>query len=217
MAGHPDTDGDNGLSAAESLALIEQQGDRVQRTLEPDVVLVYGVWGAAWVLGFASFALVYSDTVDVPRFVPGVVLFASMLTAIAVTSVHFARAFRGIRGQSSLVGAMYGWTWFGGFLCMGTIMGGLARADVSDEVFALLSPALSLLVVGLLYMAGGALWQDRVQYGLGAWILLVAAVAAVAGVPGNYVVLTVAGGGGFLAAALYFALRRAADRRRAAS
>ena len=41
------------LSPAESLALIEQQQGRVERTLEPSAVLLYGTWGAAWFLGFA--------------------------------------------------------------------------------------------------------------------------------------------------------------------
>jgi len=54
------------------------------------------------------------------------------------------------------------------------------------------------------------LWRDRVQYGLGIWILAVDAVSVFAGVPGNYLLLSLAGGGGFLAAAASFAARRRA-------
>ncbi len=48
------------------------------------------------------------------------------------------------------------------------------------------------------------------QYGLGIWILAVDAVSVFAGVPGNYLLLSLAGGGGFLAAAASFAARRRA-------
>jgi hypothetical protein len=63
------------------------------------------------------------------------------------------------------------------------------------------------LVVGILYLVGGALWQDRVQYGLGAWILAASAAGALAGSPAVYLVMSLAGGGGFLLAAAWFAVR----------
>jgi hypothetical protein len=109
---------------------------------------------------------------------------------------------------SSEVGAMYGWGWLLGFGCVGAIITGLVRVGITEEQSALLNPALSLLVVGLLYLGGGALWRDRVQYGLGVWILATDAVSVFAGVPGNYLVLSIAGGGGFLVAAAWFAVRR---------
>ena len=46
---------------------------------------------------------------------------------------------------------------------------------------------------------GGALWGSWVMYGVGLWTLLGAAASVYAGVPGNYLVLSLAGGGGFLA------------------
>lgn len=159
------------LSPAESLALIEQQRGRVERTLEPNVVLIYAVWGASWALGFAGLYLGYRDVV--PLVAAGVLFFLLLVSAMVVTGVHIARATRGVRS-------------------------------------ALLGPALSLLVVGLLYLGGGAVWRDRMQYGLGVWILAIDAVSVFAGVPGNYLLLSLAGGGGFLAAAAWFAVRRRA-------
>jgi hypothetical protein len=51
------------------------------------------------------------------------------------------------------------------------------------------------------------MWQDRVQYGLGAWMLVTGASSVLAGVPGNFAVVSLAGGGGLLLAAGYFVLR----------
>ncbi|MGI9064456.1 MAG: hypothetical protein ACR2FQ_11695, partial [Pseudonocardiaceae bacterium] len=95
------------ISPAESLALIEQQQGHVERTLEPNVVVLYGTWGAAWFLGFAVLYLAHRGAMPL---VVGWLVFAGLqLAAIVVTGVHIARATRGVRGVSSEVGAMYGW------------------------------------------------------------------------------------------------------------
>ena len=69
------------------------------------------------------------------------------------------------------------------------------------------------LLVGVLYMMGAAVWQDRAGFGLGAWILAITCLAALAGLPGVYLVMSLAGGGGFLAAAMWFQVRRIQLRR----
>ncbi|MFG2779490.1 hypothetical protein ACGFY7_16775 [Streptomyces prunicolor] len=57
------------------------------------------------------------------------------------------------------------------------------------------------LVVGLLYLAGGAVYRDRLQYLLGTWLALTSSAALfVHGAP-LYWVLALAGGGSYLVAA----------------
>lgn len=199
--------GSGALSPAESLALIEQEQGRVERTLEPNVVLIYAVWGTSWALGFAGLYFGYREVI--PLLAAGLLFFVLQVSAMVVTGVHIARATRGVRGISSEVGVMVGWSWLLGFGCVGAIFGGLDRVGITEEQGALLGPALSLLVVGLLYLGSGAVWRDRVQYGLGIWILAIDAVSVFAGVPGNYLLLSLAGGG-FLVAAAWFAARRRA-------
>lgn len=196
------------LSAAESLALIEDQRAQVGRELDVNPVVLYATWGAAWTLGFTAFALTAGEVVAAPRWVGGLVFFALQIAAMVITTVHITRATRGIRGISSEVGAMYGWSWALGFGALVFINTGLSRLGLTDEQTAVLWPASSLLVVGVLYLAGGALWRDRFQFGLGVWVLVTDAVSVFAGTPANYVVLAAGGGGGFLIAAAWFALRR---------
>lgn len=201
-------DGSTELSPAESLAVIEQQQAKVCRELDINPVVLYGTWGVAWTLGFSAYALTAAAVVSAPAWAGGAFFFALLVGAMAVTGVHIARATRGIRGVSSETGAMYGWSWALGFLALAAINTGLIQMGLSDEQIAVLWPSTALLIVGLLYMSGAALWRDRFQFGLGAWVLLTDAVSAFAGVPGNYVVLAVAGGGGFLVAAAWFAVQR---------
>lgn len=198
------------LTPGQLLALVEAERASTSAAIEPDPRLLYGAWGLAWLLGFATLYVSRADSgpVDVAPVPAGIAFFVLLASAMATTGVHMARRFAGVRGVSSRVGAMYGWAWLIGFASYAAIMGGAARAGVEDPVMGLLWSAGSGLVVGLLYLAGGALWQDRVQYGLGAWILLISGAGALAGTPGIYLVMSLAGGGGFLLAAAFFAIRR---------
>lgn len=208
------TDGSTELSAAESLAVIEQQRAQVGRELDIDPVVLYTTWGLAWALGFGTLALTATGLIPAPPWVAGVVFAALLVAAMVITGVHIARATRGVRGIAAEVGTMYGWSWALSFGALGAINGGLIRLGLTDNQIAILWPATSLLIVGVLYLAGGALWRDRVQFGLGMWILLTDAVSVFAGVPGNSVVLAVAGGGGFLVAAAWFATSRSRTTKR---
>jgi hypothetical protein len=212
MAGR-DTDSnvheDHPLSAGESLALIERQQQEMHRRLRVNVTLYYWPWGAAYLLGFGSVFLTYPSAVPLrlPGSVAGVIIGALFLAAIVTSLVNGTRSGRGVRGPSRLVGAMYGWSWTLGFCALAAVNTGVARLGLADDAVTLLWSGSALLLVGVLYLAGAALWQDRFQYGLGVWMLVTGAGSVFAGVPGNYAVLSLAGGGGLVLAAGYFTLR----------
>ena len=83
----------------------------------------------------------------------------------------------------------------------------MSRLVLACDAMTLLWSGSALLLVGVLYLAGGALFQDRFQYGLGLWMLVSGAASVYAGVPGNFAVVSLAGGGGLFLAATYFVLR----------
>ena len=200
---------DEPLSAGESLALIERQHQEAQRGLAPNVALFFGPWGVAYLLGFGAIFLTYPTPLPIrlagwPAAVITAVLFAS---AVVITAVTGARAGRGLRGPSQAAGVMYGWSWTLGFSALAAVNLGVTRLGLPDEAVTLLWSGSSLLLVGVLYLGGGALFQDRFQYGLGVWMLVSGACSVFAGVPGNFAVVSLAGGGGLLLAAGYFALR----------
>jgi len=200
---------DTPLSAGESLALIERQQQDVRRRLWVNVAFFYGPWGAAYLLGFGAVFLTYPSDLPVrlSAGVAGVIVGLLFGIALVVTVVTGTRAGRGVRGPSRMVGAMYGWSWTLGFGSLAAVNLGLSRSGLSDDASTLLWSGSSLLLVGVLYLAGGALWQDKFQYGLGVWMLVTSAASVFAGVPGNFAVVSLAGGGGLLLAAAYFLLR----------
>lgn len=211
-----DQDGPSALDPAEGLRIIAAQTAKV-RSREPDTRLIFGAWGVAWLLGYLALYLTTTGRVGQPSTTDGVaqpatwafaVFGACIVGAMVFTVVHSTRANDGIQGVSASFGAMYGWTWCLGFVGMSVMLGGLARAGASPEVMSLAANACACLLVGVLYMAGGAFWQDRQQYAIGVWIILVAAVAVFAGLPDTYLVMAVLGGGGFFVGMVLEHLRR---------
>lgn len=198
--------------AAELLALIEEERARAARALEPDAAVIYALWGVAWLLGFLAMWAGYSAAIAFPRLVGGLVFAALIGTAVIVNVVHVIRRTAGLRGASQRSGAMYGWSWTLGFVALSLVMAGVMRSGLPVETLSLLWAVLPGLVVGVLYLAGGALWQDRTQYALGCWVLASCAAGSLAGYPGVYLAMAFGGGGGFLLAALLLALRRRAGR-----
>ncbi|MGA7173730.1 MAG: hypothetical protein WBZ07_00240 [Candidatus Dormiibacterota bacterium] len=187
----------------ETLALIDAQRGMALRSLYVDPAMILGAWGVAWLLGFGAIYLAVNGWLGavMPAWAAAVLAAVLFTAAAVVTFGEQVRRGRGVQGASRRIAAMYGWSWL-------LAAAGLLALDLALEHQGLpsgLAPLLwtgsSLLAVGLLYLAGGMLWDDRLQYGLGVWVLVTGAASVAAGVPGNFAVLSLAGGGGFLVAA----------------
>ncbi|NLE71365.1 MAG: hypothetical protein GX609_04620 [Actinomycetales bacterium] len=203
-------DDERPLDPEAGAAIVEAQRARVEASTAVDPRVLFGAWGLAWLLGFG---LLWAAALDEPL-VPvdlGVALavfFALLAAAGVVTAVHIATRSRGVRGMSARQGALYGWGWFLGFAVVGALAHALRRAGASEDVVSLVMMATSVLLVGALYMAGGALWDSISQWALGAVITVSTVVALVVGLPHAYLVMSLGGGGAMLVAAGVEALRR---------
>ncbi|WP_245633853.1 hypothetical protein [Amycolatopsis jejuensis] len=200
---------DEPLSAAESLDLIARQNERTRRELRVSPARLFGVWAFTWLVGWG---LVYlSDERSaalLPGWVAGLVVGVLMVGAITYSAWHGSKPSRGIRGPSRRIGAMYGWSWAISFAAMTLVDIRLTKmVPAGSDLVPLLWSGTSLLLTGALYLAGGMLWQDLRQYGLGGWIIVCSGVSVLVGVPGNFLVLSLAGGGGFAVAALVYVVR----------
>jgi len=193
----------NAVSAEEALEIATREHEQAARNLAPDARVLFGLWGAAWGIGFAALWLTDGDEprIDLPT-VGWIVFGVSMIGALVGTGIHIGRRVHGVHGRSAVMGRRYSAAWVIAFAAYGALMSALGATDASDEVLSLLSPLLACLIVGLMYMAAGALWEDSVQFLLGAWITVAVGIAAIVGVPNHLLVMSVLGGGGFLIGAL---------------
>lgn len=207
-------DGDAPLDLATTAALIESQRAKVLSATDVDGRLLFGLWGGAWLLGFGLlWATALDDPlIDLDRSTALGVFMVLILSAVVLTTVHVARRSAGVRGTSAQQGAMYGWAWFLAFLGVAALGYALGQVDVDPVVYGTVMTVVPPIIVGALYMAGGAVWRDRMQFMLGAWICVVTIAAAVVGYPHMLLVMAVAGGGGMLVAGAVEAVRRRARR-----
>lgn len=190
-------------SLPEMLAIAERYGDDAARRLEPDERVLYGAWGSAWLLGFLALWLTAGEDPRVDAARPAGWLFAGlMVAAVVVTIVHVSRRVSGLHGPSVEMGRRYSAAWSVAFVTYGLVLAGLERAGATGEVADLVPPLLACFIVAMLYMAGGAVFGDRLQFRIGVWISLCVGAGAVAGAPAHFLVLGLGGGGGLLAGGL---------------
>ncbi|WP_249713938.1 transporter [Rhizomonospora bruguierae] len=190
---------------AESMRLIAAGRAAAARRLQPDPRLIFWPWAFSWIISFGLYFLHYGPGgrvfVDLPGWVPGATLAATLVGAGVVAGLAGARAYRHVFGNSSIRGAMYGWTWLLGYLAMGVILGRITP-DLPAPEAGLLWAAAAVGVTGLLHAAGGAIWLDRNLFALGAWITVTNLAGVLAGPGWHSLVTAVAGGGGLLVAGL---------------
>ena len=187
-------------SPAESLALIQQERTAVTSTITLNPLVYHLPWGLAWLVGYGLLFLRFGPGgrvfLDLPDWLPLVVLFAAMAGATASTLVVSVRRGRGVEGRSSWQGTAYGIAWFLAFAGVGSTAGRFVRFLPQDEQ-GLLWACVCVGTVAVMYMAGAAIWLSREMFVLGAW-LTVLNIAGVALGPGWHSLLISLGGGGGL-------------------
>ena len=107
--------------------------------------------------------------VDLPEWLPFVVLITLIVAAGAVAGIGSARAYRHIEGDSSRRGLYYGLAWSIGFASLFTVAGRVTEY-VPDDLQGLLWAGIAVGLTGVLHMAGGAIFLDRYLFALGLWI-----------------------------------------------
>lgn len=168
--------------------------------MAPDGRLLNLVWASAWILGYLAVFLGFAPSGDpvIPPAVGIAVAAVVLLTAIVVSAVHSARRGTGARGPTTVLGAIYGNVYPIGFALIGVFGWRLASSGASEEVLLWYWVALPCLLIGALGVAAAAMWNDRSQLVIGAWVLVVALISLVPAPPFN-LLAGVVGGLGFLA------------------
>ncbi|WP_182112507.1 MULTISPECIES: hypothetical protein [unclassified Actinotalea] len=207
--GMADDDDAAPLDPAAVARIVAEQRERVRSATDVDARVLFGAWGAAWLLGFGLLWLAESGIASIGVGVALAGFVGLLVAAGGVTTWHLVARTRGIEGTSAVQGAMYGMTWFVAFAAVFALSAALQRAGADGVIVTIVMTLVPCLVVAALYMAGGALWGDRTQFALGAVIGAVTVVAAFVGHPHMLGVMAVAGGGGMLVAAGTDAVRRA--------
>ncbi|MGW6979688.1 ABC transporter permease [Streptomyces sp. NPDC054932] len=168
-------------------------------TGEVDNRAAYAGFGLAYVLGHGAAAASHGDTplLGLPGWLPMTLLGTGLVTGIVLATTAALRAQRGAGASVVLSGKMLGVAWITAFTALGLAITGLTSVLGTPELQSVLWPAGSGIIVGLLYLAEGAVRRNALHYGLGVWLALTSAASLWLDAPGLYWVLAVAGGGAY--------------------
>ena len=196
---------------AESLALIERERANLERDLTPDPRLMFWPWGIAWVVSFTFFFLRFGPDgrvfVDMPGWLPLLVLVVMLFAAGITTGIVGARVGWQVSGPSSRQGMLYGVTWSVAITVFAVLFSQFGAA-LPEDLLGLLWAGGMVGLTGVLHMVGGIMWDDRDMLALGAWTCLVDVIGIGVGPGWHSLIIAVAGGGGMLVAGLVGWLRR---------
>ncbi|KZE91482.1 hypothetical protein [Microbacterium sp. TNHR37B] len=190
------SDDDTSLDPAQMFEVMQSTRRRTHSRLTRMYSTLLFVWAAAWLFGFG--ALMLGDGIGGAPVLPAPVawtVFGSLIAAAIVWSIvaGLRSAASGISGRSQLQGALYGYSWMIAMIGGWLLLMGLQKSGLSPETTNLLYPALFVLLVGVLYLAGGALWRSPAQYVLGIALIAVVVVATFVGSPWHYLIYATAG------------------------
>src|SRR5579863_3180258 len=141
---------DDLLDARQAAELLQRSADHARQRLMVNQPLIYGAWGAAWLIGCGAMWLS--------------VLGAGIALAIVATAITTSRASKGIGGVSARQGMMYGLSWPVGFAALFTLIGAATHFGASPTVLGVLGAAGPLVVVGLIYMVAAGMWLDWIMF-----------------------------------------------------
>ncbi|MGC5030127.1 ABC transporter permease [Micromonospora sp. DT229] len=182
------------------------------RTARLDNRIPYASFAVAYLLGHGAAAISAGPDpmVDLPGWLPMTLLAIGILAGSVAATRAATRAQRGAGPAEVLSGKLLGTAWAVAFTGLFFAITGLAVTLDMPELHTILWPTGSAFVVGLIYLAEGAVRRNVLHYALGSWLALVSTAALFLTSAGPYWILALAGGGAYLLATVLES-RRLAD------
>ncbi|MED7952587.1 ABC transporter permease [Streptomyces sp. BE20] len=192
------------MSSHTTLSPPTSQARPTSRPRDVDNRASYVSFGLAYLLGHGTAAVSEGEDplVDLPGWLPVMLLGSGLAVGVVSATAAAVRAQRGAPAPDVLAGRLLGAAWIAAFTALALAVTGLTSALDTPELPDVLWPTGSGFVVGLLYLAEGAVRRNVLHYALGVWLALVSTAALSLHTPGLYWVLTLAGGGAYAFAAV---------------
>lgn len=176
------------FDARSALSALRESEARTQRATDPNPPRMYVLWGSVYTLGYVTLhaALYGWATLSLSS---ALLVFAALtLVGAAVSAVLGVRSGKDLRGESSRRGLFYGLSWASGMVTAGFIVVALLRLDLPSATVVWLTSAVVMLLIGVLFAAGGAVSLERPTFLLGLGLLGANILAVLIG-PGPFVLI----------------------------
>jgi hypothetical protein len=187
------------MDAAQAAVIMQEAGQRARRQFQVRHRGTFTLWGLALLLGYGTMWLAVRG--QRPFHGPEPAAFA-VVALIANASVMAgmaeARADSGVGGLSAVRRRVHSLAVLAGLAAMFALEGALSRAGADRAVIGVFEASAPILVAGLFYLTASSVWLDWPVFGLGLWLLVVAAVGCFAGPAGVWGVDALAAGLAYL-------------------
>lgn len=208
-----DAEGDV-LDPAAALALSQAQTRRVALDESGPISLILASWAVAWGVGFLLvWAAAPGSPIPIPALFANVAFAVLTVAGIVISTVAGMKMNAGVRGSAAFSGTVYGLSWPLAMIGVFVIGTALIKAGLPPEAAWVYYPALYGFVVGVLYIVGAAIWQEKSQLIIGIGMLVIACGASLLGYPVNLLTMAILAGGGMGVAAVIIGVLGARSKR----
>ena len=187
------------MGAAQAAVIMQDAGQRARRQLRVSHRTTFTIWGLGLLLGYGSMWLTVRG--QHPFHGPEPAAFAAVAligTASVMAGVAEARADSGGGGLSAVRRRVHYLAVLAGLAAMFALEGALAHAGADRAVIGVFEASAPILVAGLFYLTTSTVWLDWPVFGLGIWLVIVAAAGGFAGPAGVWGVDALAAGLAYL-------------------
>ena len=187
------------MRAADAAVIMQDAGQKARQQLQVSHRATFTFWGLGLLLGYGAMWLTVRG--QHPFHGPDPAAFATftlLAVGAAIATVAGNRADSGVGGLSAARRRIHFLAVLAGLAAMFALEGALARAGASRGVLGVFEASAPVLVAGLFYLTTSAVWLDWPLFGLGIWLLVVAAVGGFAGPAGVWAVDALAAGLAYL-------------------
>jgi|SRR5580704_12758994 hypothetical protein len=195
-----DSGNGTGMDVQQAAAIMQDTTERAQRALIVRRPVLFAVWGVAWLVADGTIWLSVRDQHPYSGPTPASLLVLTLVVAAAaaITTVLVGRAGSGVGGWTVLQRRILLLSYLGGYIGLFALEAAIDHAGASRAVLGVYGAAAPILLAGLVVAASSALNLDWSVFGLGIWLLAVAAGSGFAGPVSVWAVSALAGGGALL-------------------
>ena len=195
-----DMDEAAGMDPQDAAVIMQEARERANRELDIRHPVIFASWALVYLLGYGVVWL--SVRGQQPYRAPAgwalALLALLAVIALGVTATVTDRATSGVGGASTLRRRIYWLSIAIGLLGLYIMEAALRYNGVSRGVIGVVTASAPLLVAGVVLVAGTAAWLNWYAFGLGVWLIAVAAFSGFAGPVGVWAVDALAVGLPFL-------------------
>jgi hypothetical protein len=189
-----------GMDAQGAAVIMQEAGQRARRELTVNHPAIFATWALVYLLGYGMVWLSVrgQQPYDAPAGWALGLLSLLAVVALVVTATVTDRATSGVGGVTAVRRRVYYLSLAAGWLGVVVMQIALRSAGASHGVIGVFTASSPLLVAGVVLVAGTAAWLNWWMFGLGIWLIAVAAFSGFAGPAGTWAVDALAVGLPFL-------------------